>query len=441
MNKKKIKKIKVSSFDKSYKKIISTVAPANLIDIETCSSNSKKLITMGSNYSYAPAPLGSKSLSIKMLNFNKILNFNIKKKEITVQAGIKLYELLNFTLKFNLWIPQLPGYPFITIGGAVAANVHGKSSGFYGTIRNSIKELLIFHKEKGWINLSLYKNRDLFELTIGGLGLTGTIVSVTLKLENFNYINFLTKRYEVKNITETINYLKQYRDTQDLYLYSWNDASNFNNFGRGFVFASKPIDKSKKKKIFLEFKQNYKSTLPLWNRYSSTFFNTVFYYFQKNRKTEYKENFKKTIFPFAEKERYFHFYGNKGFIESQLIIKFSLIDDFFEEFIKYYKSFNPEIILFSFKNISGKQKYLRFENEGICVTFDFTKKKKNIDFLKKIDELCVRFEIIPSIIKDSRIQKKIFDKCYQEADLFREKLLKFDKNRIYQSEISRRLKI
>lgn len=81
MNKKKIKKIKVSSFDKSYKKIISTVAPANLIDIETCSSNSKKLITMGSNYSYAPAPLGSKSLSIKMLNFNKILNFNIKKKK------------------------------------------------------------------------------------------------------------------------------------------------------------------------------------------------------------------------------------------------------------------------------------------------------------------------------------------------------------------------
>ena len=61
----------------------------------------------------------------------------IKKKEITVEAGITLAELLNFTLKYNLWI-QLPGYPFITLGGAVATNAHGKSCGIDGAI-NSVK--------------------------------------------------------------------------------------------------------------------------------------------------------------------------------------------------------------------------------------------------------------------------------------------------------------
>ena len=71
-----------------------------------------------------------------MKNFNRILHFDEKKKLITVESGITFAEFLNFTLSFGLWITQIPGYPFITIGGAVASNVHGKSGGEHGTIRN-----------------------------------------------------------------------------------------------------------------------------------------------------------------------------------------------------------------------------------------------------------------------------------------------------------------
>ena len=62
-------------------------------------------------------------------------------KTITVEAGIKISELLQFTLKNKLWIPQIPGYPSITLGGIVATNAHGKSSAFHGTIRQQIKEI------------------------------------------------------------------------------------------------------------------------------------------------------------------------------------------------------------------------------------------------------------------------------------------------------------
>ena len=59
--------------------------------------------------------------------FNRIIDFNLEQKEITVESGATLAELLNFTLKYDLWIPQLPGYPLISLGGAVATNAHGKS--------------------------------------------------------------------------------------------------------------------------------------------------------------------------------------------------------------------------------------------------------------------------------------------------------------------------
>ena len=72
---------------------------------------------------------------MELKKFNRILQFNKNEKTITVEAGFTLYEFLNFTLKENLWIPQLPGYPTITVGGAVAANSHGKSCFTHGTIR------------------------------------------------------------------------------------------------------------------------------------------------------------------------------------------------------------------------------------------------------------------------------------------------------------------
>ena len=71
-----------------------------------------------------------------------------------------------------MWIPQIPGYPLITLGGAVATNAHGKSCAVDGTIRNSIKNIFLYHKHSGWLNLSEKENNEIYELTIGGLGLT-----------------------------------------------------------------------------------------------------------------------------------------------------------------------------------------------------------------------------------------------------------------------------
>ena len=103
---------------------------------------------------------------------------------------MKIYDFLNFTLGHKLWIPQIPGYPLISIAGAVATNAHGKSCGFHGTIRNLIKKITIFHRDQGWVNLSENENKEIFELTIGGFGLTGTIIDITFQLVDFEGFSF-----------------------------------------------------------------------------------------------------------------------------------------------------------------------------------------------------------------------------------------------------------
>ena len=190
---------------------------------------------MGSNLSYRPLVFSKDSLSINIKKFNRILSFNLEEKTITVEAGLTLYELLDFTLNYNLWIPQLPGYPLITIGGAIASNSHGKSCAIHGTIRQSVKQILLFHKKHGWINLSDTENKEIFDLTLGGIGLTGTIVSVTFNLTEIENSKFLTKKIEVKNLEECKKLILE-KDQNMPFIYSWNRADDLKNFGKGFVY-------------------------------------------------------------------------------------------------------------------------------------------------------------------------------------------------------------
>ena len=67
--------------------------------------------------------------------------------------------------------------------------------------------------------------------------------------------------------------------------------------------------------------------------------------------------------------------------------------------------------------MSGQQKYLRFEDNKVCLTFDYINTKKNLIFMSKIDDLYSKYQILPSIVKDSRISKEIFNNCYKRKSL------------------------
>jgi len=442
MNKYLTENKKIFSFDKSFSTNITFSQPDKYKLLEKISHTSDNLINIGSNLSYSPLGFSRESLSINIKNFDRILHFDKREKTITVEAGLTLIEFLNFTLKHNLWIPQLPGYPTITIGGAVAANAHGKSCGKHGTIRKSIKSILLFHKTHGWLNLSEDKNKEIFDLTIGGIGLTGTIVSVTFELMEIKSSKFITKKKEVNSVEDSLKLiLDESKDAS--YTYTWNRADNLSNFGKGIVYKNYLDQNLNNFEKLKEEKNQFKPFIfPMWNKFSINIINSLYLKLNKLTKSEKNENFLNVIFPFYGKENYFNFFGKKGFIESQLLVSEEKLNSFIEEFKNLFEKFEPTITLFSLKNMSGKQKFLRFEDNKICLTFDYVNTKKNLLFMSKIDNLYNKYNITPSIIKDSRISKEILRKSYnEELTRFKDELFKFDKKRIYQSEISNRLEI
>ena len=436
---------KISSIDRSTNVDIFIKRPDKYREIEKFSLSSDNLITMGACASYTPASFKKNNLSLLFTKFDRIINFDKANKTITVEAGIKLSNLLNFTLKENLWLPQIPGYPSITLGGAVAANTHGKSSDTHGTIRNQIKSILIFHKTHGWMSLSDKENKNIFDLTIGGFGLTGTIVNVELDLIEITGCNFTTTIEKVSSAKDAVEKLNN-KDFSNLFSYSWNKTSNIKKFGEGLIFNNKVNENEKnlpiRKMNFKNKSLNKYFTFNLWNKYSIKFFQNLYYnYFTIYKNKTINDNYENVLFPYAGKETYFHMYGKKGFIESQLLVPLNKVDIFLDELEQLINVDEPDIVLFSIKKIIGKELFLRFENTGICFTFDFSKNKKNLNFLEKLDVLSIKHGVKPSIIKDSRLNSNTIKKCYNDFENFRKNLSEFDNKKIYRSELSDRIGI
>jgi len=430
---------KIYSFDKSYSEIINIINPSSYKDLENKTNESRNFITIGSNLSYVPAAFGKNIVSISTSAFNKILYFNEKEKIIIVESGLKIYELLNFTFKYKLWIPQIPGYPLITIGGAVAANVHGKNASIFGSISNSVIGLKIFHKDHGWLNLSNEKNKEIFDLTIGGFGLTGTIIAITLKLEEIKNFFFETTTEDVMSVKESAEKINICN--RENFLYSLNFFSlNKKNNSKGLLFREKSIEFRNILNTEIIFKTQKKFQISIWNQYSIKLLNRFLLYYFKFKKKKIKTIYS-VLFPFYGKESYFSFFGKQGFLESQILIDFKKVDIFLEEFENLAIFFKPSIVFFSVKRNSGEHLYLRFEGNKINIAFDLVKNKNSILFLNSLYKVYIKLNVIPSIIKDSNLDLETFNKTYIYADQFRSKLRNFDPKRVYKSELSNRLKL
>ncbi len=133
----------------------------------------------GNGRSYGDACLNDHLIS--MLNHREILS--IENGILRASSGFLLNEALELCIQNGFFIPVIPGTQFVTIGGMIAADVHGKNHTKNGTIGRWIKSLKLLLPSNNLVVCSLNENNDLFNATIGGMGLTGIIVEAEIQLE------------------------------------------------------------------------------------------------------------------------------------------------------------------------------------------------------------------------------------------------------------------
>ena len=401
--------------------------------------NKKSFIVHGNQRSYGDVCL-NKDLMVSMANFNQIKYFDEKKGIIEVESGMLLKDLLPIIIKKGWFIPVTPGTKHVSFGGMIANNVHGKNThknriGYY------VKEIKLLGLNKKILKCSKKRNKKAFSLTIGGFGLTGIILTVSLQLKK------ISSPYLDQKITEFNTYKEFYSVSKNVgnyeYSVSWIDNFSKHKF-QGLSYLAKHSNIKKNNLFFFNDNQIGPISLLISKLISkSYFFLRIFNIIYRNyKKYFYHElcNFNEIFYP----QDYFidwnKLYGKIGFFQIQFIIpenKFEKVLDEISAFLKKAKTFPTFVVV---KRYNEKGKYLNYSGNGYSISFDF-KIDNNFNIIKFFfNSLVNKYNLKVNFSKDLIVDKSnAFN--YPEFKLFKKEISLLNMKKKINSLFSKRLEI
>lgn len=427
------------SFDKTEHTRCDTIRPEKYSDI--FKNVITPVIARGAGLSYCNAGATAAGTVIDMRRMNKILAFDSINKTITVESGICIGDLNNFLISNHFIFPVLPGYPLITVGGCIAFNIHGKSQFKVGTFKDWIKEIVLYHPDHGEMICSPDQNKNIFDLTIGGFGLTGIIISATLQFKDLPGGLLISEKVFIKNLTEAVEYM-QHAEHEFEYVYSWNNLNKENDsFGQGIVYLEKYGPGNSKTYSYKDKTQLSYKLPALHSDLTITAMCTVFYLLEKFKPKCTRQSLHSGSFPIYNKEIYYHLFGKKGFREYQVLLPWDMYEAAFEEIRKLISKMKMAVALGSLKLFNGTAHQLSFTGSGVCLTIDVKESEKSILFFNALDEIAISYGAIINLSKDSRADHALISKLFKKFPDFKDQLIAFDPENKIRSELKTRLNL
>ena len=424
------------------------LTPLNELKLKNFIKDSERysLIARGLGRSYGDsAQLDNKNVVI-LSNFNSIV-LDKENHIVTAKAGVSFDELLRFIVPNGFFIPVSPGTRFVTVGGAIASDVHGKNHHVNGTFGQNLIEIILMdgkgeiHKLKPCHeeNPSKVKN---FWATVGGMGLTGIILEATFSLIpiSSSYIKVDTKRFlDIDSLmSEMIETDKKYK-----YSVAWIDSLS-KNF-RGVLTCGEHLQKSELKESTIEnpldFGIKALASAPkffpsgLLNRFTVKTFNEAWY--RKHPKLKYGEmqNIGQFFYPLDGINNWNRIYGSSGFIQYQFVVpdKASYL---ISKTLENLRRISAPSFLTVLKRF-GKSNpgYLSFPIAGWTLAIDIPTNVKNLNQeLSKLDQEIVSEGGRIYLAKDSRQSSEIFRQSYPMLNDWLEIKNELDPNQIFMSD-------
>lgn len=402
-------------------------------------------ISRGAGLSYAAASFLKDGLSVSHRLFNRVTDFDSARNVVEVETGISLFALHRFLSARGLYLPIQPGHGRISVGGCIAADVHGKNQSRDGTFIKQVESITLLHPTHGLLELSPQSEPEVFRLTCGGYGLTGHIVRARLHASPASTEWVVQRAAQFASATNGFEMLRQATREAD-FAYTWHDmASPKVDFGSGYLFWARFADEGRTPPAAdaeppaLTAESRGRWPVSLLNAISARALNREFRRRQKRVLEGQVLTLQDALFPAHKAQLYFQLFGHAGFREYQAILPDAEVQNYVDAIQSYLHTQPLQITLSSAKAFAGGSELLRFAGAGICLALDVPAGAAADRFMAFLDERVMAFGGLPSIIKDSRLPRAVVDACYPEADRFRNALRSFDPKRLFRSDLSERL--
>ena len=394
-------------------------------------------ITRGLGRSYGDSSLDNSIISLK--NYEKYIKFDNELGTLECSSNYSLNEILKLIVKKGWFFNVTPGSKFITIGGAIASDVHGKNHHLDGSFCDYIFSFKIITSQGILYNCSKEENLELFQASCGGMGLTGIIVSAKIKLLKIKSKIINTEIIKTKNLEQTIKSFKKLNANK--YIVAWIDALAKNeHMGRSVIFIGNHSDEGD-----LNFFEKIKFSIPkmfpgfLLNKYVITAFNKFYYFIHKNNK-KIKQSLNNFFYPLDSIGSWNNLYGKEGFIQIQILITEKNFEEVICKTLEFFQKKKQFSFLTTLKELGiGNENYLSFPSKGYTLTLDLKMNSNLKTIYEEFELLLTQYKTKVYLTKDSFMSKKYFEDTYKKLNKFKEIKNKYDPLNVIKSFQSRRL--
>ncbi len=415
----KFEEIDLSGFGKYPKSKCRVTRPPGIFEInELLKKNS--VIARGLGRSYGDSSLNKNGVVAESILMNRFISFDEETGILKCEAGVTYKDLLD-TFVIRGWFPAVtPGTKYVTMGGAIASDVHGKNHHNVGSFSSFLISFKILVASGEILECSRSLNSDLFWATVGGMGLTGFILEAEIQMKKINSPYLTNRSIKLKNMDELFDKLEEY-DKDYHYSVAWMDiVASGKNYGRNVLLLGNHADgnelndklKLRSSKKYIEKKISVPFEVPFatLNKVSITLFNSAFYMAAKN-KVEFV-HYDKYFYPLDFILNWNHIYSKSGLIQYQLNIPETNGKEAIDKILKKVVAFGGGSFLAVLKKMGDQDGILSFPFKGYTLSMDFPVKKGVIEMCRVLDEIVVEYGGRNYLTKDSILDEKTFKQMY-----------------------------
>lgn len=406
-----------------------------------------KVIPRGLGRSYADQATNAGGWVLKMEKMNHFLSFDKEKGILDCQAGVSLEDIIqNFAPKG--WFPMInPGTKYVTIGGAIANDIHGKAHHIDGSFVNCVLDFTIILADGSVVKASREENSDLFWANFGGLGLLGTILTVRLQLRKIETTYFIQKSIPARNLEEMLQAIDE-SDKHFAYSVAWIDSlGKGKDLGKGVLVVgneakrkdlpqkhlTNPLKVSGKPKLAVPF---YLPAFSL-NTFTVSLLNKALYLKQKS--STGLAHYDGFFFPLDMINDWNRGYGRRGFIQYQFVLPEENGKENIRRILKEITKSDCVPFLNVLKKFGKGQGILSFPMKGYTFAIDFPITPQLKPFTQKLDKMVLEAGGRIYLGKDAYLDEDTFKAMYPQYTQWLEVKRKYDPDNHFTSDLARRI--
>lgn len=392
---------------------------------------------IGNRRSYGDAPMADRA--VDMTRLDRFISFDAETGLLEAEAGVTIGDILN-TFAPKGWMPAvMPGTGFVTLGGAIANDVHGKNHQLAGSFGQHVESLVLMGPDGSSHRVSLKSKPRVFRATIGGLGQTGVIVSARIHMAKCPAGRMAVQERRMEDLDA---FLEAFNSSRADYQVGWLDMTAGDiHLGRGILeeahFSSGPFEPAKKPRSVPFNAPGFAMSRPFVKAFNWLYFKRV-----PEAGRDVERALHRFFFPLDRIHHWNRLYGKRGFHQFQCVLPDTEAPATLALMLEAVVASGLASPLSVLKRMGhGRGGMMSFPMEGFTLAIDIVNKPSATALLARLNELARMAGGRVYLAKDSSLEAGYLADMYPELDDFRAAIQKADPAAVFETDLVKRLAV